>query len=128
MCEGPGLEPQSSQSSPMNFFRGGGEVKAEAKEPAQSEMAVRVKIEGEGLPKPKKGNYKGQQADWRSMTGVCAGVCPTEMEGPLWDLVHGRWLQGKRPEMKVVSWDRQRKAQRMPTEAGSRLEFAKGLC
>ena len=48
---------------------------------------------------------------------------------PLWDLVHDRWEKGKHPEMKVLSWDRQRKAQRpeMPTEAGSRLEFAKAL-
>ena len=63
------------------------------------------------------------------MTEGCAEGCPTEMDGSLWDLVHDRWSKGKHPEMKVLSWDRQRKAQRpeMPTEAGSRLEFAKAL-
>ena len=128
MCEGLGLEPQSSQGGcPMDFFHDGGAVKTEAKEPAQSSMVVRVKIEGDGLPKPKKG--KGQQAAWRSMTEGCAGGCPSEMDGSLWDLVHDRWLKGKHPETKVLSWDRQRKAQRpeMPNEAGSRLEFAKAL-
>ena len=42
----------------MDFFRDGGSAKVEAKEPARPKKGVRVKIEGEGLPKPKKG--KGQ--------------------------------------------------------------------
>ena len=113
----------------MDFFRDGGssagEIKAE--EPSRSKAVVRIKIEGEELPKKKRGKW--QQAAWRSMTEGCAEGCPTEMDGSLWDLVHDRWSKGKHPEMKVLSWDRQRKAQRpaMPTEAGSRLEFAKAL-
>ena len=51
----------------------------------------------------------------------------------IWDLrmqlVHGRWVKGKHPEMEVLSWDRQRKVQRpeMFTEACSRLAFAKAV-
>ena len=128
MCDGLGLRPQPSQDTcPMDFFHDGGSVKTEKKEPARPMVAVRVKIEGNVLAKPKKG--KGQKAAWRSMTEGCAEVCPTDMDGSLWDLVHDRWEKGKHPEMKVMSWDRQRKAQRpkMPTEAGCRLEFAKAL-
>ena len=111
MCEGLGLGPQASQGGcPMDFFCDRGSVKVERKEPARPKKAVRVKIEGEGLPKQKKG--KGQQAAWRSMTVGCAEGCPTDMDGSLWDLVHDRWEKGKHPEMKVLSWDRQRKAQR----------------
>ena len=106
MCEGLGLEPQPSQGGcPMDFFRDGGPVKAETKEPARPMRVVRIKIEGEGLPKQNKG--KGQQAAWRSMTEGCAEGCPTEMDGSLWDLVHDRWTKGKHPDMKVLSWDRQ---------------------
>ena len=113
----------------MEFFRGGGPeaVNLKPEKPARPRAVVRIKIEGEGPPKQKKG--KGQQAAWRSMTEGRADGCPTEMDGSLWDLVHDRWVKGEHREMKVLSWDRQRKAQmpEMPTEACSRLEFAKAL-
>ena len=93
MCEGLGLGPQSSQGGcPMDFFCDGGSVKVERKEPARPRKVVRVKIEGERLPKQKKG--KGQQAAWRSMTVGSAQGCPTDMDGSLWDLVHDCWEKG----------------------------------
>ena len=89
MCEGLWLEPQPLQGGcPMEFFRDGGSGagKIKTEEPARSRAVVRIKIEGEELPKKKKG--KGQQAAWRSMTEGCAEGRPTEMDGSLWDLVH----------------------------------------
>ena len=50
----------------------------------KTEKAVQIKIEGEVLANPKK--LKGRQAAWRGMAGGCAKVCPTETDGPLWDL------------------------------------------
>ena len=57
MCEGLGLRPQPSQDSrPVDFFRDGGlvVVTTERKEAARPKAAVRVKVEGEVLAKPKK--------------------------------------------------------------------------
>ena len=58
MCEGLWLEPQPSQGGcPMEFFRDGGLAagKKKTEEPARSKAVVRIKIEGEDLPKKKKG-------------------------------------------------------------------------
>ena len=52
----------SHDSCPMNFFRDSGSVVAKPgrKAAARPALAVRAKIEGEALAKPKKG--KGQKA------------------------------------------------------------------
>ena len=67
MCEGLWLE---QGGGPMDFFREGalaaGKLKAE--EPTRSKAVVRIKIEGEELPKTQRG--KGQKTAWRSMVVV----------------------------------------------------------